>query len=437
MTEQIELGDQTTDGGLEDVLGVPEAIDTDGNGTIDAWLYQLDAETAVVLSDANGDHGADTLSIDTDGDGLPELLVTETPDGYRLQTDEDGDGTFESDGVVSRAEFEANFPDLYSLLNTTFGVSPTPQPTTPVDPSDETEPVQPTTPVEPSDQTEPVQPTTPVDPFDQTEPVPPAIPVDPSDQGRSFEVQDGVLIGDPEGASEHWFEQAANGFCVPASISQIVSEYTGVHLADEQHFVDRANELHLFVVGPDGVPGVDIHGAETLLEDAGVPAEVITDLSIPSLIDFVNDGRAVMLAVDSGELWTGEAVEDEAADHAVVLTGFDLDRGVAILSDPGQPGGEEFEVKISDLEDAWADSGHAALVCDTPPADMPTADFAATGTGADSAADATDDAPEPVAASTTAPDADGQLSRAVSWVVDHPYAVLPVLLGAHLLIPRK
>ena len=39
-------------------------------------------------------------------------------------------------------------------------------------------------------------------------------------------VVDGQLVGDPEGASEHWFEQAANGYCVPASVAQIVSEYS-------------------------------------------------------------------------------------------------------------------------------------------------------------------------------------------------------------------
>lgn len=413
MTDQIEVGDESTEALPEDVFGEPEPMDTNDDGTIDAWLFQLDADKFVVLSDYDGDHGADTLAVDTDGDGRPELLITETPDGYRLQTDSDGDGTFESDGVVSREEFLANFPpELTGLLDVTFGDPTTAEPS----------PTDPTVPVDPSDQSGPFEPTAPHD------------MADPLTKGEL--VQDGMLVGDPEGAAEHWFWQAGNGFCVPASVAQIVSEYTGVHFADEQHFVDRANELHVFEVGPDGVPGVTLDGAETLLEDAGVPAEVMTDLSMPSLIEFVDDGRAVMLFVDSGELWTGEAVEDNTLDHALVLTGFDLDRGVAILSDPGQPEGSEFEVRISDLEDAWADSGHAAVVCDTPPGAMPTTDFEPAVEPTEPVFSPTVDAPAVAEASLAATDDQGQVAGVVSWVVDHPWVVLPVLLGAHLLRPR-
>ncbi len=424
MTDQIEVGDQSTEDFPEDVLGIPEPIDTDDNGTIDAWLFQVDADKFVVLSDTDSDQEADTLKVDIDGDGRPELLITETPDGYRLQVDEDGDGTFESDGVLSRVEFAGTFPEFVELLDTTFG-DPSASDPAPTDEQSDADP-----PIVPEDSTEPVDPSDPTGPF---------LPDAPYDSGEppteGGVVEDGVLVGDPEGAAEHWFWQAANGFCVPASIAQIVSEYTGEHYADEQHFVDRANELHLFVVGPDGVPGLTIEGGEALLEDAGVPAETMTDLSVPSLIEFVEDGRGVMLYVDSGELWTGEAVEDDTLDHAVVLTGFDLDRGVAILADPGQPDGSEFEVKISDLEDAWADSGHTALVCDTPAGEMPTTDFEPAGAAAEPTVDpATVDAPE---AAPAASENDGQLAGVVSWAVDHPWVVLPVLLGAHLLRPRR
>ena len=81
-----------------------------------------------------------------------------------------------------------------------------------------------------------------------------ALPVEPSEPRSEF-VSDGQLVGDPTGDSEHWFEQAVNGFCVPASVAQIVSEYTGEHHADEQHFIERANELKVFEVGSNGVPG--------------------------------------------------------------------------------------------------------------------------------------------------------------------------------------
>ncbi|GGN84988.1 hypothetical protein GCM10010112_64840 [Actinoplanes lobatus] len=224
-------------------------------------------------------------------------------------------------------------------------------------------------------------------------------------------VVDGSLVGDPDGDAEHWFEQSANGYCVPASIAQIVSEYTGVHHADESAFVARANELHLFEVGADGVPGMGIEGAHALLEDAGVPAEIQIGIGVEALAGYLAEGRRVMLAVDGDEIWY--AREDEAgADHAVVLTGIDVDRGVAILSDPGTGDGNRMEVPLDVLADAWADSGNAALVCDVPPVQVPGAE------------------PAPLPAS-------GRLPDVVSWLVERPYVVLPVLLVGRALLGRR
>lgn len=231
-------------------------------------------------------------------------------------------------------------------------------------------------------------------------------------------VVEGQLIGDPEGASEHWFEQAANGFCVPASVAQIVSEYSGVHHGDELAFVERANELHLFVVGPDGVPGINAEGAAALLEDAGIPAESVSGLTMDNLVQYVDEGRGVLLAVDSGELWYGETENvDEAADHALVLTGFDPEAGVAILSDPGSPTGDEFEVPISELERMWADSGNTAVVCDVPPGELPGATF------------------EPTVEPTAVP-AQGN-NAVIEWLLQHPYVLIPVVLGIAAVARRK
>ncbi|GAA0463662.1 hypothetical protein Aca07nite_59810 [Actinoplanes capillaceus] len=224
-------------------------------------------------------------------------------------------------------------------------------------------------------------------------------------------VVDGSLVGDPDGDAEHWFEQSANGYCVPASIAQIVSEYTGVHHADESAFVARANELHLFETGPGGVPGMGIEGAHALLEDAGVPAEIQIGIGVEALAGYLAEGRRVMLAVDGDEIWYGR--EDEiGADHAVVLTGIDVDRGVAILSDPGIGVGNRMEVPLDVLADAWADSGNAALVCDFPPVQAPGAE----------------PAPLPVS---------GRLPDVVSWLVERPYVVLPVLLVGRALLGRR
>ncbi|GAB1692144.1 hypothetical protein [Krasilnikovia sp. M28-CT-15] len=248
-------------------------------------------------------------------------------------------------------------------------------------------------------------------------------------------VTDGQLVGDPTGDAEHWFEQSTNGFCVPASIAQIVSEYTGVHHADESAFVARANALGLFTTGPDGSPSMGVAGAQELLEDAGVPAGIEVGVGVETLAEYLAEGRRVMLAVDSDEIWYGRE-DANAADHAVVLTGIDTARGVAVLSDPGTPDGNMEEVPLSVLADAWADSGNTALVCDYPPGEVPGAQapaqpdgpVAVAGTPAFAVADGG-------AAALVAPT--GQIDTVVSWVVQRPYVVLPVLLAGAAIVARR
>ncbi|OJF13485.1 cysteine peptidase family C39 domain-containing protein [Couchioplanes caeruleus] len=255
----------------------------------------------------------------------------------------------------------------------------------------------------------------------------------------------GQLVGDPAGDAAHWFEQAANGYCVPSSIAQIVSEYSGSHHADESAFVARANALHLFTIGPDGVPSMGIDGAHALLEDAGVPADIEIGIGVDTLVGYLAEGRRVMLAVDSDEIWYGR--EDEAAaDHAVVLTGVDTTRGVAILSDPGTPDGNMLEVPLDVLADAWADGGNAALVCDYPPGEVPGPAFVDAEPGGPvvevvPAVLPAGDAPAGVVTGAAVPGAadepSGQVEAVVSWLVERPYVVLPVLLVGGAILARR
>ncbi len=54
-----------------------------------------------------------------------------------------------------------------------------------------------------------------------------------------------TVWGDPAEESQYWFNQAETGFCVPASVAQIVSEFTGVKYADESAFVKKAIDMGL------------------------------------------------------------------------------------------------------------------------------------------------------------------------------------------------
>jgi hypothetical protein len=350
-----------------------QLYDVDGDGRMDVLLTRFGDGAWTTVSDEDSDGAAETFLADVDGDGVPDLAVERLPDGsYLVRADSDGDGTYDLERTVDRTTLADTFPGVVGYLDAHF------DPAAPVDTD---------------------------------------VVVDPADGTPGGDVVvDGRLIGDPVGDGEHWFEQARNGYCAPASIAQIVSEYTGRHYTDESAFVDLANRDGLFTISPDGVPGMTPENALTLLESSGVPAELQVG-TVGDLAQYLDEGRRVLLFVDSGEIWHGEAVEDNTMDHAVVLTGIDVERGVAILSDPGTPDGNQEEVPLDVFEDAWADSHHTMLVCDEPPADD---QLGPDQLGPDQA--------DPQAASHDAT----QIESASAWLTQRPWALLPVTLPADL-----
>ncbi len=393
-------GDPSRPSGLPD--GDWQVSDSSGDGLDDTAVQQLLDGGWTTLADVDGDLGVDGLVLDTNGDGRPEIVVTEDGDGYRLQIDGDGDGVLEDARTMTRAELEAIDPTVIRALDAHFGME--------------------------------------------------GAQVHPANAGTEETwVVEGQLVGDPVGDAEHWFHQAANGFCVPASVAQIVSEYTGVHYADEQAFVEKANELRLFTVGPDGVPGIGLDGALQLLKESGVPAGIDPNGTVEKLQAYLDDGRAIILAVDSGEVWGSEAVEDDVPDHAVVISGINVEDGVAVLSDPGRPDGNMFEVPLDQLVDAWDDSGNAMIVTDTAP-DEATASVVpgweespvTDGTFPRSVSVDMASAPVPIPAGGDAsvldelgglPGRDDDVADSVvSFVGRHPYVLLPVVLGAGVVV---
>lgn len=392
----------------------PTAVGPDP-GVEGAW-YTI-GDVVVLIEDTDGDREADTAWVDLDGDGVADVVVTEVDGGYLL-TDPTG---VQPEVWLSAEELQVSNPDLVALLDTTFG---------------EGEGVDP-------------QP--------------------PQDGGEQSWVQDGRLVGDPAGDAEYWFHQAANGFCLPASIAQVVSEYTGTAFTDEQAFVDIANELGAFVVGPDGIPGLTLDSGVAIFHEVGIPAESgFGDLA--SLEAHLDAGYSIIVAVDSGELWTGEAQEDLVADHALVVTGIDHERGTVLLSDPGARGGNLAEYPLALFENAWADSDHSWIVVEQPAGDLSSQD---TGPAPEQAAvevaTPADDVTQPAPVTSEQPgdlaqpspidpdpfsteemldsirnpdlselstDDDTFIERTTAWAVQHPWILIPVALVAGRLMTR-
>jgi len=396
-------------------VATPGAETTPESDNVVAGAWYTVGEFVVLVEDTDGDNGADTAWIDVDEDGVADIVITEAEGGYLL-TDLSG---AHADVWLTTEELLASHPELVTLLDTTFG---------------EDEVVDPQA---------------------------------PEDGGNQQWVQDGRLVGDPAGAAQYWFEQAANGFCLPASIAQVVSEYTGIAFTNEQAFVDIANDLGAFVVGPDGVPGLTLDSGVAIFHEVGIPAEAgFGDLA--ALEAHLEAGFSIIVAVDSGELWMGEAQEDMVADHALVVTGIDHERGTVLLSDPGTPGGNLAEYPIGLFDNAWGDSQHAWIVVEQPAGGNAAVDAGPAPEQGVGVAAPADGGVQPAATgpqglgneaqpgpfdteafteqvmdsirnpdlSEVLPDDDTFIERTTAWAVQHPWILIPVALVAGRLMTR-
>lgn len=250
--------------------------------------------------------------------------------------------------------------------------------------------------------------------------------------------------GDREQFSKHWFNQSTNGHCVPASVAQIVSEYTDLDIGDESAFVEYALQQGFYPDGDD-TTGMSMESGASLLEAAGVPAHVESG-SIEALASYLDNGYGVMVAVDSGEYWdplTEQADEttgtDAGGDHCVVVSEIDAAAGVVYLSDPGSPDGNQAAVSLDTFLEAWGESQNEMIVCDepSPGADTVTDDDDVQSVAdVDPVTDAAHSADAGAVAEITATevadtrdrDDSSALQDVVEWVTRQPWVLLPVLM---------
>jgi hypothetical protein len=174
-----------------------------------------------------------------------------------------------------------------------------------------------------------------------------------------------LIYGDGE-AERQWGQiQTQNGYCGPVSIAMVLAELTGVQYGETQ-MVQAAIDRGMLVGEPGAWEGMYVHNVAALLTEFGAASHVESG-TLDSLRAYLDQGRDIILFVDSSEVWYGtddDGTAGDRQDHFLVITEIDDERGVATLNDPGWPTGVGREVSLATIEDAWQDSSYQMVVTD-------------------------------------------------------------------------
>lgn len=322
-----------------------ESVDSDGDGITDTTYMDVDedGQHAAASMDTDGDGVDDVGYVDSDGDGSFETTVRDL-DGDGVfdvgEVDVDGDGT--TDQIVVPGETlvlddQGHVVDIVPDGTGTDGGEVSDEPT-----------------VEPGREWD--------DGWDEGD-----VDQVPSETEDDTETEDTPVDDDAGERADDamlWFEQSENGFCMPASVAQIVAEYSdqGVSEAD---FVQRAEEMgYLTYDDTEGWSGMTAQQGAELLESFGVDCTLSTG-DIDSLDGYLDQGYNAIATIDSSVVWEGTEAGD--ADHAVVVS--NIEDGMVYLNDPGTPDGQLEQVPLSVFQEAWSASGDTIILTDNPDMD--------------------------------------------------------------------
>ncbi|MDR2171461.1 MAG: C39 family peptidase [Planctomycetaceae bacterium] len=126
--------------------------------------------------------------------------------------------------------------------------------------------------------------------------------------------------------------------------------------------------------------GTSISDMGNLLEYYGVSAHTNYNGDLSSMVNELARGHKVIVAVDSGELWSGGSfwekltgIDNNTPDHAIVVSGVDfsdVNNPQVVVNDPGIPDGAGMRYPLAHFLEAWNDSNCTYVATDNAPPDI-------------------------------------------------------------------
>lgn len=167
------------------------------------------------------------------------------------------------------------------------------------------------------------------------------------------------ITGAPADAMENWHGQETGSSCAVASQEFVLEQLTGKDF-EESDLRELAEENGWY--DPNG--GTAMEDIGNILEHMGLDVEKSQGNSIADVEHCLENGGAVIVGVDSSEVWEG--MDNDLfgpgmdADHAVQVIGIDRsnpEQPMVILNDPGAANGGGAMLPLDVFVGAWEDSG--------------------------------------------------------------------------------
>lgn len=166
-----------------------------------------------------------------------------------------------------------------------------------------------------------------------------------------------------ENLTSEEFCQGETQNCAVYSQFRVLKEYGFEGSVD-----DLVNES--FEKGWTNEGGTPIENIGKLLESHGVSCTQVVGANSYRLFAELAQGKQIIVGVDAGELWHGDAADGDAeADHAITVVGMDTsdpDNPCVIISDSAY-GHIAKPYPLNEFIDAWKDSNCLMIVPDEPP----------------------------------------------------------------------
>ena len=195
------------------------------------------------------------------------------------------------------------------------------------------------------------------------------------------------LYGNPEKAAPYWQHQQLDN-CVLMATADMVGELKGKKISEFEitavatvtPSVVHPGTIYVPPVGslddPNQGMGTDPQDVLRLLQHYDLTGKFGGDLAknvdnkfvvqtgMDSLAEYLKEGHKIMAIVNAQTIWGTTDGPFDKANHALVVTGIDTDKGIVHLNDSGNPKGRDFQVQMATFEKAWATSGQSIVVTD-------------------------------------------------------------------------